>query len=148
MNRQQIFEYVKQRYQTEPDYPWADTNAVLRHKENRKWYAVLLMVRQDKLGLSGEEEIDVVNVKCDPMLIGSLRMRPGYHPAYHMNKEQWISIRLDGSVDREEIKRLIDLSFELTLGKKKKTGQAPCGGFPGRKCTTSPAVREKKKWRR
>lgn len=121
MNRQQIFDYVKQRYKTEPDYPWADGNAVLRHKENSKWYGVVLKVGFDKLGLTGDGQVDVLNVKCDPLLIGSLRTREGFHPAYHMNKDKWISIRLDGSVSEEEIQSLIHLSYELTEPKKKRT---------------------------
>ena len=32
MDREEIFQYVKARYGTEPDYPWIDYNAVLRHK--------------------------------------------------------------------------------------------------------------------
>lgn len=62
----------------------------------------------------------MINLKCDPFLIGSLRAQKGFHPAYHMNKEKWISIRLDGSVPEEQIRRLIDLSFELTRSKMKK----------------------------
>ncbi|QNM06328.1 MmcQ/YjbR family DNA-binding protein [Qiania dongpingensis] len=121
MNRQEVFEYVKQQYGTEPDYPWKDWNAVLRHKDNSKWYGVVLKVGRDKLGLSGEETIDVLNVKCDPVLIGSLRTQPGFHPAYHMNKEKWISVRLDGSAPGDEIKSLIAMSYELTGIKKKET---------------------------
>ena len=34
------------------------------------------------------------NVKSDPLLIGSLRGQDGYFPAYHMNKEKWLSIQL------------------------------------------------------
>ena len=30
-----------------------------------------------------------------------LHSRPGFFPAYHMNKEHWISAALDGSVDAE-----------------------------------------------
>ena len=61
---------------------------------------------------------DVVNIKCDPALVGSLRNRTGYFPAYHMNKENWISILLDGSVSRDEIQKLITLSYELTSTRK------------------------------
>ena len=32
MERQQVFDFVKRSYGTEPDYPWADWNAVLRHR--------------------------------------------------------------------------------------------------------------------
>lgn len=113
-DRQRTFTWVKQQYQIEPDYPWSDRNAVLRHPKNKKWFALLMEVRQDRLGLPGDGMVDVMNVKCDSALIGSLRDRPGFHPAYHMNKEKWISIRLDGSVSWEEIQSLIDLSFRLT----------------------------------
>jgi len=72
-------------------------------------------VGRDKLGLPGEGWVDVLNVKCEPVLIGSLRMQPGFHPAYHMNKDLWISVRLDGTVAQEQIETLVDLSYRLTL---------------------------------
>lgn len=114
MNRQKIFEWVREIYGTEPDYPWNDQNAVLRHKDNNKWYGVVLKVAESKLGLNGDKIVDVLNIKCDPILIGSLRLKDGYFPAYHMNKDSWISILLDGSVSAEEIKNLIELSYKLT----------------------------------
>ena len=82
MDREEIFQYVKARYGTEPDYPWHDDNAVLRHKENRKWYGLVMEVGRDKLGLKGSGRVDVINLKSDSALIGSLRTRPGFHPAY------------------------------------------------------------------
>ncbi len=120
MDRQAVFEYVKQQYDTEPDYPWMDNNAVLRHKENNKWYAVILEVNEDKLGLTGAKKVDVINVKCEPVLIGSLRQKKGYFPAYHMNKNSWISILLDDSVAEAEVTNLINFSFQLTQPKKSK----------------------------
>ncbi|EJW92779.1 hypothetical protein EVA_19113, partial [gut metagenome] len=30
----ELFEWVKETYGTEPDYPWHDWNAVLRHKQS------------------------------------------------------------------------------------------------------------------
>lgn len=120
MDRQQVFSYVKQRYHTLPDYPWADQNAVLRHRNNQKWYALIMEVSREKLGLLDEGTVQIMNVKCDPALIGSLRTRKGYHPAYHMNKENWISVRLDGSVPENEIRSLIDESYGLTAAKSNK----------------------------
>ena len=73
---------------------------------------------KDKLGLRGTEPLDVVNFKCDPILIGSLRGEPGIFPAYHMNKEQWLTAALDGSVSDEQIKMLLDMSYEATASKK------------------------------
>lgn len=40
MERSELFEWVKETYGTAPDYPWNDWNAVLRHAESKKWYAV------------------------------------------------------------------------------------------------------------
>ena len=94
MTREELFQWVKQEYGTEAEYPWKDSNAVLRRADNNKWYGVILSVAGSKLGLEDDNIIDVINLKSDPMLIGSLRGQKGYFPAYHMNKEKWISVLL------------------------------------------------------
>ena len=76
-------------------------------------------IPQRHLGLEGEEYIDILDVKCDPILIGSLLSNKGYFPGYHMNKANWITLLLDGSVLKGDIFNLIDLSYELTANKKK-----------------------------
>lgn len=119
MTRQELFTWVRQQYGTEPEYPWNDWNAVLRHKNNNKWYAVVLEVGRDKLGLSHPGEVDVLNVKCDPILIGSYRTQAGFFPAYHMNKENWLSILLDKPKLDDSIKKLVALSYTLTAPKNR-----------------------------
>ena len=114
MNRGTLFQAVWETYQVRPDYPWKDDNAVLRHRHNRKWFAVVLMVRRDRLGLSGGDFEDIVNVKLSPELVGFLRGRDGFLPAYHMNKEKWISIKLDGTVHPDELMSLLDESYRMT----------------------------------
>lgn len=64
--------------------------------------------------------MSVVNFKCDPILIGSLLDKEGYFPAYHMNKTSWIIVALDGSVPDDEVKLLLDMSFEATAPKMHK----------------------------
>lgn len=114
MERKELFEWVKETYGTEPDYPWNDWNCVLRHKHNNKWFALIMEIDEKKLGIDSERVIDVLNVKCDPLLIGSLRMKEGFYPAYHMNKDKWVSVLMDGTVPADEIKELIKLSYNLT----------------------------------
>lgn len=121
MTRQEVFNWCRQHYGTEPEYPWNDWNAVLRHTDNQKWYGLIMEVSRDKLGLSGDGEVDILNVKSDPMLIGSYRTQKGFFAAYHMNKENWISILLDKPELDDAIKKLLTLSFELTIPKKKRT---------------------------
>ena len=124
MNREELEVYILNYYATQPDYPWADTPraAVFRHAGNRKWFALVMEVPRDKLGLVGTEKLDIINFKCDPILIASLRGEPGIFPAYHMNKSSWITAALDGSVQTETIELLLDVSYELTKPKiRRKT---------------------------
>ena len=126
MTREELFQWVKQEYGTEAEYPWKDSNAVLRRADNNKWYGVILSVAGSKLGLEDDNIIDVINLKSDPMLIGSLRGQKGYFPAYHMNKEKWVSILLCGPVADDEIKELIEFSYQLTSSRRnepKRTGK-------------------------
>ncbi len=120
MTRQEVFEWVKHQYGTQPEYPWKDRNAVLRHADNRKWYGVILEVSGSKLGIPAERIVDVLNVKSDPMLVGSLRTQDGFFPAYHMNKEKWISILLGKPELDASIRSLLQLSYELTEAKQQK----------------------------
>lgn len=111
-----VLKYVKEKYGTEPEFLWAKFpgNAVLRHKNTLKWYGVLLNIPKQKLGLVDDGNVDILDLKCEPILIGSLIDGKRYFPGYHMNKEHWITILLDGSVLSDEIFSLIDLSYTVT----------------------------------
>ena len=50
----------------------------------------------------------------DTSLIDSFREQPGIFPGWHMNKAHWLSVALDGTVEDEKIKFLVDMSYELT----------------------------------
>ncbi|MCH5321541.1 MAG: hypothetical protein J1E36_07235, partial [Eubacterium sp.] len=71
--REKIFEYAKMQFDAVPEYLWAKypDYAVLRHKNNKKWFAVIMNVEREKLGLQGKETIDIMDVKCYPEMIGS-----------------------------------------------------------------------------
>lgn len=121
MNRDDLEDYIEDNYSAEPEFPWLKfpNYEVFRHDDNRKWFALIMDVSKSKLGLDGDEILDVVNFKCDQILIDSLTNEPGFFPAYHMNKENWITVALDGSVSDEKIIMLLDISFELTASNKK-----------------------------
>ncbi len=122
MNRQQIFDYAEEQYETTPEYLWMQypSYAVLRHRDNKKWYGVMMNVPKNKLGLPGTDTVDILDVKCEPMTIDFFRRLPGFFPGYHMNKTSWLSILLDGTVSDNHIRELLDMSFELTANKKKR----------------------------
>lgn len=58
---------------------------VLRHSNDKKWYAVIMNVLRNKLGLEGEEGVDILDVKADPIMAGSFLLEKGILPGYHMN---------------------------------------------------------------
>ncbi len=116
-----LLELASEKYSVEPDYPWESSpeSAVLRHLGTRKWFALLMKVQRRSLGLPGEGEAEIMNVKGDPRLIGTLRGSPGVLPAYHMNKENWLTLLLDGTAPWEQIAYLLDQSYELTKRRPK-----------------------------
>jgi len=122
MERREIEQYIFDTYSVEPDYPWMDTpeSAVFRHAGNRKWFALVTTVSKSKLGLQEQALLDIVNLKCDPILIGSLRMERGFFPAYHMNKDKWITAALDGSAPDDTIKMLLEMSYQATAPKHRR----------------------------
>lgn len=121
-----ILEYAKELYGTAPEYPWesAPDYAVLRHGKG-KWYCVIMDIHPSKVGLSGDGKIDIMNVKCDPFLIGTFLSRKGYFPPYHMCKSSnWITVSLDGKVDIEQVKFMLDMSYEI-INKTNKFKRLP-----------------------
>lgn len=114
MKREEIFQYVKDQYGTEPEYLWKKDpdSAVLRHK-NGKWYAIIMAVEKKTLGLEEDGKINILDVKCDPDLVGMLIQTYGFLPGYHMNKRHWITILLDESVSEAKTLDFLDMSYDL-----------------------------------
>ncbi len=121
MTKRSFLSYCLDTYATSPDYPFAEDfeTAVLRHADNRKWYALVMRVSRRKFGFESDEVIDVVNLKLPTEMFGSFGEKDGVYPAYHMNKLHWISVLLpDASED--VVQFLVNVSFEATGSKKKR----------------------------
>ena len=88
MTREDLIVYVEEEYGVKPEYLWKKypNYAVFRQPHNRKWFAIIMDVAVQKLGLTGNEVKDVMDIKIEPGLIEILRPTAGYLPAYHMNK--------------------------------------------------------------
>ena len=120
--RERIIQHVQDIYGAEAEYLWADTPdaAIFRHPSSRKWFGIVMNVLPGRLGLPGEIPIDILNVKCGPILAGSLLTEPGFFPAYHMNKSNWITILLNDSVPDGQITPLLELSYDSVAPKRRK----------------------------
>ena len=121
MTKQEFINYCLSTYGTSPDYPFDEDfeTAVLRHADNRKWYAIMMRVSRRKFGFDSDEVIDVVNLKLPTEMFGSFGAADGVYPAYHMNKLHWISVLLPDAPD-DVVQFLTNVSFEATRAKPKR----------------------------
>ena len=97
MDRQGIFDYIRKKYEVLPEYPWRryDDNAVFRHADNKKWFALLMSVQRNRMGLSGAEYADVINLKMDDIFFRdqikhSLKYFPLFYCKFFINVQSSI----------------------------------------------------------
>ena len=105
MTLNELKKHIEETYGVEGDHPFPmdDVSCVYRHPVGRKWFAITMNVPYRTLGIDADGAADIVNVKCDPLALGSFRENPGFLPAYHMNKQHWVTVLLDGSAQREQV---------------------------------------------
>ncbi|MBN6039484.1 MmcQ/YjbR family DNA-binding protein [Amycolatopsis sp. 195334CR] len=66
--------------------------------------------------LSTRDRTAAVSLKCEPELALHLRHEhPAITPGYHLNKRHWNTIVLDGTVPDDEVRDLIDHSYERVV---------------------------------
>lgn len=112
MNSQQVKKYFLTKPQSEECYPFGPDVAV--YKVKGKMFATCGV----------HNELPAINLKCDPNEARALRdIFESVIPGYHMNKQHWNTIYLDGSVPQGELERMIDNSYLLVVSKMTKKDQ-------------------------
>jgi predicted DNA-binding protein (MmcQ/YjbR family) len=68
MNRSKLEVYIAEIYSTRGEHLFTKYPSflVFRHSGSRKWFAVIMDIPRKNLGLTGEGEISVVNLKSTP----------------------------------------------------------------------------------
>jgi predicted DNA-binding protein (MmcQ/YjbR family) len=111
MNKEEIISYCLTYPDTYEDYPFDENWAVIRHRGNKKIFA-LIYNNNGQL---------CVNLKCEPSRADFYRsIFEDVHPGYHMNKMHWNTVRLDGNMLDEDLFEMVHHSFQLTKPKIKK----------------------------
>lgn len=112
-------EYIKEKYGDELEFLWDKFkgSAIVRRKDNSKWYAVFITLKKNKLGLIGEEEIEIIDLRINPNEIENLVDNKKYFKGYHMNKKHWFTMCFNDSISDGEMFKRIDESY--LLAKKK-----------------------------
>lgn len=124
--RWRIEAQIAEQFGTQPEHLWESTpeDTVFRHPASKKWFAVVLGVPGERFGLAEDVRVQVINIKCDPLLRGSLLQQKGFFPAYHMSKAHWVSVLLDSGLEDGEILPLVEMSYDSVAPKPKKRPRA------------------------
>lgn len=114
--KKSVISEIAERWNVPPEYLWEKTPdiCVFRHVKNRKWFAIIMYVPYRKIGIDKAGNANIINIKCGEMMTGSLLKMAGFRPAWHMNKKNWITILLDGTVPLNDIMDNVALSYALT----------------------------------
>ena len=104
MLAEEVRQHLLNRPEAWEDYPFGDDVAVF--KIGKKMFATL----------GFEAGVARINLKCAPEEALFLRdMFEAIRPGYHMNKNHWNTVLLDGSIPRSELERMMDASFTLVV---------------------------------
>ncbi|MCT6697985.1 MmcQ/YjbR family DNA-binding protein [Rheinheimera sp. 4Y26] len=118
MDFQQCRDYCLMQLQSSEDFPFGPDIYV--YKVVGKIFAIL----SENLVPGTPAKVASLNLKCDPTEALMLRqIFPAITPGYHMNKQHWNTVLLDKSVPDNEVKRMIEQSYQLvvnTLPKAKR----------------------------
>ena len=124
-----IINHIRTEYAVEPEFLWPErfpTYSVFRHANNNKWFALVASIPSTSLGLEGGEnnksgndnpgnEVNIINLKFDKNQTYDFAETSDHiFPAYHMNKNNWITVLLDGTIPNEFIYELIKKSYLLS----------------------------------
>ena len=126
--KEKIFKYIKEKYKSKIEYPWRayPEYAVFRHDDNQKWFGLVMNVPKSKLGLLGDEPVDILNIKTNDMFKRDvLIQQKGYFKGYHISRGNWVTVLLDGTVAFDEITSLIDESYLVTASRATKNKHRP-----------------------
>ena len=109
MNGDQAKAYFLSRPEAVEDFPFGIDTQVFKIKGKMFGF------------LRYKSDIGHINLKCDPEEARILRdIFKSVIPGYHMNKEHWNTLILNGSIPRKEIERMIDVSYGLVVNNLKK----------------------------
>ena len=76
-----------------------------------------MKIKYRQLGLTGDEDVFVVNLKAPPEKIPNIVDHKSVFPAWHMNKTHWITVLLTAATSFDNLCKLTEQSYGLVCGK-------------------------------
>lgn len=89
------------------DFPFDDTTMVVKVGPHGR----------GKIFVLANVNGSTANLKCDPPLARDLRAAYPHAivPGWHMNKEHWNTVQIDGELDDAMVERMVVHSYELVV---------------------------------
>ncbi len=111
-----IANLISEKYNDEFEFPWEkDEGAgIIRNPKTKKWYALIMDVDKSKIQKDKKGLVEIINLKLSKDHVIEITKLPDFYPAYHMNKNHWITVILDESVKDEKIMELIEESYDFS----------------------------------
>lgn len=110
-----ISKRIQDMYHVRPEFLWTKfpRYGVYRNARSHKWFAIIMNITKEKLGLDSKDEVEIINVKLDDY-VSLVLDKEGIYPSYHQSKKNWVSVLLDDTLTDDEIFALIQYSFSLS----------------------------------
>lgn len=106
MNVEELREYCLSLPRAEEKMPWTEPrySMLATFTVADKWFCLV------------DLENKFIDVKCGPETIADIQSRyQGAFPAWHMNKEHWLGIRLESDVPDSQIKSLLNDGYDMIV---------------------------------
>jgi len=116
-----IIKHITDAYNAKPEFLWEKYPGfcIFRNDRNKKWFALITQIAARQLGLEHNDNVEVLNLRFDRHeALDFTSSHENFFPAYHMNKNNWYSIILDGKLDNNIIFELIEKSYLIVNNKK------------------------------
>lgn len=104
MDLEKLIKYCLSQKGASEDYPFGPEPLVMK-------------IASKMFSLISEKDGKIhISLKCDPFIAQSLRQQyPAIKPGYHLNKEHWNTVIIDGTIPDKELKWMIQHSYDMVI---------------------------------
>lgn len=118
MNVEELREYCLSLPKAEENAPWTEPQyqMLVTFTVGGKWFCLADVVKK------------FIDVKCSPEQIADMQAKyTGAFPAWHMNKQHWLGVRLESDMPDEVIRQLLKEGYDLIVNSFSDKGREELG---------------------
>ena len=118
MNVEELREYCLSLPHAKENLPWTEPryNMLATFTIGDKWFCLVDLDQK------------FIDVKCAPDVIEEMQCKyEGAFPAWHMNKEHWLGVKLDSDIPDSIIQTLLKDGYDLIVSKLSKKTREEIG---------------------